>query len=208
MSARGARSRKAVTKDIEKKEKKTLDKQKGVDTVKRPHDAFAEWSTTPTPTRRDAGVPSRSLTISSDVSRGTSRSSSTNPSQNKSRLKTINSHDTSEPKSLHRPNTLPSDSASIVSSGSSKGKEKLKYQAKGKETKAPRGRGGGVPLKKPVTSGPPLPPNFRPDTSASSYGPPTHKTWMNFRIWKGGEGSGLPYGGFDFVSVKYRRDAQ
>lgn len=198
MSARGARSRKAVTKDIEKKEKQTVDKQKGIETVKRPHDAFAAWSTTPTPTRRDPGVPSRSLTISSDVSRGTSTSSSTNPGQNKSRLKTINSHDTSESKSVRRPSTFPSDSASIVSEGSSKGKEKLKYQAKGKETKAPRGRGGGVPLKKPVTSGPPLPPSFRPDTSASSYAPPTHKTWMNFRIWKGGDGSGQPYGGFDF----------
>ncbi|KAH7127053.1 hypothetical protein B0J11DRAFT_293132 [Dendryphion nanum] len=198
MSARGARSRKAVAKDIEKKEKKTVDKQKGIETVKRPHDAFAEWTTTPTSSRRDPSLPSRSLTISSDVSRGTSRSSSTNPSSNKPRLNTIISHESSEPKSLHRPQTLASDSASVISGGSSKGKEKSKYQAKGKETKAPRGRGGGVPLKKPAGSANPLPPSFRSETSASAYAPPTQKTWMNFRIWKEGDGTAVPYGGFDY----------
>lgn len=79
------------------------------------------------------------------------------------------------------------------------GKEKLKYQAKGKETKAPRGRGGGVPVKKPTLASP-SPPLFRPETSASHM-PTNGKTWINFRIWQGGEAGLKPFGGFDYVCV-------
>jgi hypothetical protein len=78
-----------------------------------------------------------------------------------------------------------------------KGKEKSKYQAKGKETKAPRGRGGGVPIKKNVAPSP-VSPSSRSESSAS-YAFPIQKTWMNFKVWEGGKDGMRPYGGFDFV---------
>ncbi|KAF2192711.1 hypothetical protein K469DRAFT_731177 [Zopfia rhizophila CBS 207.26] len=194
MSARGARSRKAVAKDIEKKEKKAAAKQQTIESVRRPHDAFADWRPTQTFTGRDAGIPSRSITISSDASHATSRSSSTHGSGSRPRLDTIDSHDSLDFKGFHRPKTSASGSTSL-SDVSSKGKDKTKYQAKGKDTKAPRGRGGGVPVKKPTVR--PPPPQFRAESSAS-YAPPNQKTWINFRIWEGGESGLRPYGGFDY----------
>lgn len=198
MSARGARSRKAVAKDIQKQEKKAAVKQKApVDSIRRPHDAFSDWLPTPSHSSRDTGVPSRSITVSSDASRATSsRSSSTNPGHSRHRLNTVNTNDSFEPRGLYRPKTSASGSASI-SEGSSTGREKKKYQAKGgKETKAPRGRGGGVPIKRP-TAPSPAPPLLRSETSASRA-PPGQKTWINFRIWEGGESGLPPYGGFDY----------
>lgn len=201
MSARGARSRKAVVKDIEKKEKKAASKSQTIESIRRPHDAFTDWRPTPSTGTRDAGFPSRQLTISSDASRATSRTSSTNGSGGRPPLKTVSSHDSSDYRAAHRPKTSASGSASI-SDTSSKGKDKTRYQAKGKETKAPRGRGGGVPVKKTVSSTP-VPPPFRTE-STLSYAPPINKTWINFRIWEGGEHGLKPYGGFDFVSPIYQ----
>lgn len=87
------------------------------------------------------------------------------------------------------------DSASIGSGNSSKGKDK-KYQSKtGKETKAPRGRGGGVPVKKSAV--PPPPPIFLRSESSAARVPPNQKTWIDFRIWEGGEAGFPPYGGWD-----------
>ncbi|KAF2691636.1 hypothetical protein K458DRAFT_381481 [Lentithecium fluviatile CBS 122367] len=192
MSARGARSRKAVAKDIEKKEKKAT--QKAVEPIRRPHDAFAGWRPAPSVGARDSGMPSRQLTISSDASRGTSRTSSTNGSGSRPGLNIVSSHESSEYRAIHRSRTSLSGSASI-SDSSSKGKEKARYAAKGKETKAPRGRGGGVPVKRSATT--PAPPLFRAETSLS-YTPTNQKTWINFRIWDGGEKTLKPYGGFDF----------
>ncbi|KAJ4293088.1 hypothetical protein N0V90_008370 [Kalmusia sp. IMI 367209] len=189
MSARGARSRKAVVKDIEKKEKKAAQKGKAVDTVRRPHDAFQEWNSTGTRTTTSTGgVPSRQLTIS------TSRSTSTNESGGRPPLKSAVSHSSSD---QHRFKTSTSRPDSI-SDTSSTGKEKSRYQANGKGTKAPRGRGGGVPIKKAVSTTP-IPPLFRAE-SALHYpsAEPNHKTWMNFRIWQGGDQGMRPYGGFDF----------
>lgn len=195
MSARGARSRKAVAKDIEKKEKKAAEKGKAIDSVRRPHDAFTDWHPTPSLGSRDTGLPSRSITISSEASRATSRSSSSNPSHSKPRLHTINSTDSFEFRGIHRPRTSASGSASI-SEGSTTGKDKTKYHSKGgKETKAPRGRGGGVPVKKPTAVSPP-PLVFRSEPRASHT--PGQKTWINFRIWEGGENGLPPYGGFDY----------
>ncbi|ORY19845.1 hypothetical protein BCR34DRAFT_595291 [Clohesyomyces aquaticus] len=198
MSARGARSRKAVAKDIEKKEKKVASSKKPVESILRPHDAFTDWRPTPSRTGRDTtgtGVPSRSVTISSDASRATSRSSSTHASSNRQRLGTIDSRESLEYRPFHRPMTSQSGSASI-SEGSTTGKEKLKYDAHRKGSKAPRGRGGGVPIKKPVANSP-APPLFRAESTAS-YVPMNQKTWQNFRIWEGGESGIRPYGGFDF----------
>jgi hypothetical protein len=197
MSARGARSRKVAAKELEKKEKKATGKQ-SVQSIKRPHDAFSDWRPTPGLSGRDAGVPSRSITISSDISRTTSRSSSTHASGNRPRLNTIDSTDSAEIfRSSHRPHTSTSGNTSL--SDNSREKEKLKYQANGKGTKAPRGRGGGVPVKKPTVQSPP-PPLFRVESTVPSSNP-NHKTWINFRIWDGGESGLRPYGGFDYVST-------
>jgi hypothetical protein len=189
-------------KDIEKKGKKDTGKQKAVESIRKPHDAFAEWAPTPSLSSRDTtgtGIP-RSITISNDGSRvsALSRSSSVNRSGSQPRLNTINSISSSELRGIHRTKTSASGSTSI-SDGSSVGKEKLKYQAKGKETKAPRGRGGGVPVKKPTLHSV-SPPLFRSETSISHI-PTNGKTWINFRIWQGGEAGLKPFGGFDYVCV-------
>ncbi|KAF2007325.1 hypothetical protein P154DRAFT_558605 [Amniculicola lignicola CBS 123094] len=202
MSARGARSRKVVAKEIEKKEKKLAQKQKAPDTVRRPHDAFAEWNPTSSLGGRDTiGIPSRSITVSSDASRATSRSSSTHAS-GRPRLNTINSIDSSDLSVPRRPKTSASGTTSL-SDISSKGKDKTKYQAKGKETKAPRGRGGGVPIKRSTVNSPPTP-SFRTESSASYaphhqlQSPTSNKSWINFRVWEGGESGLQPYGGFEY----------
>lgn len=187
MSARGARSRKAVVKDIEKKEKKVAQKGKAPDTIRRPHDAFAEWSSAGTrSTTSTGGMPTRQLTVS------TSRSSSANGSGSRPPLRVTASHSSSD---QHRSRTAAGRPESI-SDTSSTSKEKSRYQANGKETKAPRGRGGGVPTKK--TGSTPAPPLFRAESSLNYPSDPDHKSWMNFRIWQSGSESMRPYGGFDF----------
>ncbi|KAI4691027.1 uncharacterized protein J4E88_002504 [Alternaria novae-zelandiae] len=97
-----------------------------------------------------------------------------------------------------RPPPTKSSKAESVSDTSSKGKEKIKYQAKGKDTKAPRGRGGGVPIKKTVAPSP-GPPVFRSESSAGSYAlPPDQKTWLNFKVWTDGREEMRPYTGFSY----------
>lgn len=186
MSARGARSRKIQQKDVDKKEKK-VGKTKAVE----PRDAFADWRMTPTVDNPRRGV-SRSLTVSS---RATSRSSGTNDSNNKPRLTTVYSSNSSDIKAAE---SSVGGSASI-SDVSTAGKEKTRFQANGKETKAPRGRGGGVPIKKTIAPSS-APPQFRAE-SAASYPSSNQKTWMNFKVWNGSKEAMRPYGGFDFVSI-------
>ncbi|KAH7078833.1 hypothetical protein BKA63DRAFT_531626 [Paraphoma chrysanthemicola] len=181
MSARGARSRKVQAKETEKKEKKVGKTKAPIETIYEPHDGFADWRTTPSDNPRN-GI-SRSITVSS---RGTSRSSGTNDSASRPRMKTFHSTDS------HPPQSSGGGSASI-SDVSSKGRDKTKYQANGKETKAPRGRGGGVPIKRTVAPSP-APPAFRAE-SAASY-PSNNKTWLNFKVWEGGKHGMRPYGGF------------
>jgi hypothetical protein len=191
MSARGARSRKVQQKDIQKKEKKVAVQGKAPEG----HDAFADWRATPSSNgSRNTGL-SRSITVSSNLSHGTSRSSGTNDSGNRPRLNTVYSNESS---SHGRPaQTFTSGTASI-SDHSAKGKEKTKFQANGKETKAPRGRGGGVPIKKTVAPSP-APPLFRAESTVPHL--PSHKrTWLDFKIWEGGREEMRPYGGFAFVS--------
>ncbi|CAI6336861.1 unnamed protein product [Periconia digitata] len=187
MSARGARSRKAVEKNIEKQEKKAAVKQKApVQTIRKPGDAFGSNI-----------HPSRQITVSSDVSRATSsRTSSTNGSNARPLFVSASSQDSHDYRRNGRPPTSTSGSTSVSDGGSGKGNDKNKYTAKGnKETKAPRGRGGGVPLKKPAE--PLQPPLLRAETSLA-FTPTNQKTWMNFRIWDGSVQGVKPYGGFDF----------
>lgn len=188
MSARGARSRKVQQKDIEKKEKKVAVKGKSPEI----HDAFADWRATPTSNgSRNPGL-SRSV---SNLSHETSHSSGTNGSGNRSRLKTVYSNESS---SHGRPPKSSASGAASVSDHSSKGNDKTKFQANGKETKAPRGRGGGVPLKTTVAPAP-APPPFRSESPAPRL--PSHKkTWLDFKIWEGSKEEMRPYGGFAFVS--------
>jgi hypothetical protein len=189
MSARGARSRKVQQKDVEKKEKK-IGKSKAIETIYEPHDGFTDWRATPSDgTRRDI---SRSLTVSS---RATSRSSGTNESNSRPRLNKLYSNNSSEVQTAQSSG----GGTASVSEASTQGKEKTRFQANGKETKAPRGRGGGVPIKRTVAPSP-APPAFRAE-SAASYATPNKKTWLNFKTWKGGKDGMRPYGGFEFVRI-------
>ncbi|KAH4352362.1 hypothetical protein HBH98_020050 [Parastagonospora nodorum] len=187
MSARGARSRKVQTKDIEKKEKKD-GKKKVVTAIHEPLDGFADWRTTPNVENPRRGM-TRTLTSSS---RATSRSSGTNESNNRPRLATLHSSNCSET----RPAQSSGGGSASVSDISVQGKEKKLYDAKGKETQAPRGRGGGVPIKRTVAPSP-VPPAFRADSS-SSHPSGDQKSWLNFKIWKGSRDAMRPYGGFEF----------
>lgn len=177
MSARGARSRKVQQKEVEKKEKKGLAKGKAPEPIFEDHDAFIEWQPSPNPSNPRSGI-SRSLTVSSS-----------------------NTETSSEGRS--RPIKSPTADSTSVSDMSSKGKENTRYQTKGKDTKAPRGRGGGVPAKKTVAPSP-APPVFRSESAASNPLPLNQKTWMNFKIWQGGKDGMRPYGGFEYVGSRYR----
>ena len=190
MSARGARSRKVQQKDIQKKEKKVAVQGK----IPEVYDTFADWRATPSSTgSRNAGL-SRSITQSSNLSHGTSRSSGTNDSGNRSRLNTVYSNESS---SCDR---APKSSASGAASAldhPAKGEENTIFQANGKQTKAPRGRGGGVPIKK--TAAPlPAPPPFRAEAPAPPL-PAHRKAWLDFKIWEGSKDEMRPYAGFAFV---------
>lgn len=185
MSARGARSRKVQQKDIEKKDKTAAVKGK----IPVAHDAFTDWRATPSSNgSRNAGL-TRSV---SNRSHGTSHSSG---SATRSRLNTVYSNESS---GYGRPPKSSASGAASVSDHSAHGKEKTKFQAKGKETKAPRGRGGGVPIKTTVASVP-VPPQFRSESPAPRL--PSHrKTWLDFKVWDGTKEELRPYGGFAFVS--------
>lgn len=191
MSARGARSRKIQQKDIQKKEKKAAVQGKAPEI----HDNLTDWRATPsTKDSRTTGL-SRSITVSSNLSHETSHSGGTNNSGSRSRLNTVYSNESS---SHSRPPKSSASGAASVSDHSAKGKEKTKFQANGKETKAPRGRGGGVPMKMTVPPSP-APPLFRTESPTTRL--PNHKkTWMDFRIWEGKKEDMRPYGGFAFVS--------
>lgn len=185
MSARGARSRKVQQKVAEKNENK-VGKSKAVETNSEPRDGFADWRTTPSGDHPSRGI-TRSLTVSS---RATSRSSGTNESSTRPTLNTCYPSNSSEVRTAQSPG----GGSASVSDTSTQGKEKTRFQANGKETNAPRGRGGGVPVKKTVAL-----PSIRAE-SVASHIPPNQKTWLNFKIWKGGKDGMRPYGGFDFVS--------
>jgi hypothetical protein len=129
-------------------------------------------------------------------SRTTSRSSGTNDSTNRPRLTALYSNDSSDP----RPPQSSAAGSASVSDVSNTGKEKKLYEAKGKETKAPRGRGGGVPIKRAVAPSP-APQAFRAETAAF-YPSSNQRTWLNFKIWQGVKEGMRPYGGFESVSVR------
>jgi hypothetical protein len=176
-------------KDIIKKEKKVAVQGKSPEI----HDTFADWRATPSSNgSRSAGL-SRSITVSSNLSHETSGSGGTNDSGNRQRLNTVYSNESS---SYGRPTKTSTSGAASISDVSTKGKEKTKFQANGKETKAPRGRGGGVPIKANVAPSS-EPPRFRAESTVPQL--PSHrKTWLDFKIWEGGNQEMRPYGGFAF----------
>lgn len=186
MSARGARSRKVQQKNIEKTEKKSI-KTKG----KVPEadydsaDVFAQWRTSPSVNDSRNGI-TRSLTVSSNNSRAMSQNSSTHDGRlGRSLLDTV--QPSNSPGSRQGPGHVPAS----VSDVSSMGKENATFRANDKETKAPRGRGGGVPPKKTVAASP----TFRAESSAS-HSQPTQDPWANFKIWDGGRDGMRSYSGF------------
>lgn len=185
MSARGARSRKVQQKDIDKKERKTAVKGKAPEA----YDPFANWRSTPSSNgSRSAGLARSASTLS----HGTSQSSG---SGNRQQLNSVYSNQSST-------QALPSKSsmsgAASVSDHSTTGKDKAKFQANGRETMAPRGRGGGVPVKGSST---PASMPAQPRSGALVSRQPVHqKTWLDFKIWDGSQDAARPYGGFAFVS--------
>ncbi|OCK78497.1 hypothetical protein K432DRAFT_301892 [Lepidopterella palustris CBS 459.81] len=197
MSARGARSRKAVVKNIEKKERKVAAKQFAAD-LPRPKTAFSDWTA--------ASIRENAQYTSNQPTRSGSQLATTHP------VPSRHSRSNSQPESSTgrpslggitgtqgsadaRPSRARTSTSASTTSANSAG-EKVKYQAKGKETKAPRGRGGGVPPKKTTTITP-LPFRGRTESNASSEYP-VYKTWANFKIWYGNEHGFRPYRGFDF----------
>ena len=206
MSARGARSRKVQQKDIQKKEKKTIVRGKGpqID-YDQNGDAFVDWHKNPS-LNHPTSLMTKSITYSSNVSRGTSHSEGSNNNssgRSRSRMNTAHSNDVAS-RSTRQPRTSGSDtnsnsiSISVPDQGpKEKEKGKATFEARGKETKAPRGRGGGVPIKRHVN---PTPQIFLNDLAAS-YPSPNQRTWMNFKFWEGGRDELRPYLGFDFVSL-------
>ncbi|CBX95090.1 hypothetical protein IAQ61_009803 [Plenodomus lingam] len=189
MSARGARSRKVQQKSIEKTEKKGSLKGKGKSTeisYDSP-DAFAQWRVSPSVNDSRNGI-TRTLTGSSKTSRGTSRSGSTHDGGlTRSRLNTVHSRNSFEERQSPRP--------ASVSDVSSKSNANAKFQTHGKETKAPRGRGGGVPIKKMNTTFS-VPPTFRTE-STSSQSQSSQNSWASFKIWGRERNEMRPYNGFD-----------
>ncbi|KAL6712334.1 hypothetical protein ACN47E_000211 [Coniothyrium glycines] len=173
MSARGARSRKVQQKDIQNKEKRVARTGKAPSAIQGSHDAFIDWRMSPSIESSKYGL-SRTPTRSSDNSRTTSHNLRLGRTTKSSVGPTLSVSDTT----------------------SSKGKEKTKFQANGKETRAPRGRGGGVPMKRAVTPSPMLLP-FQDDFEHDQL-PANHRTWSNFRVWENGDGATRPYGGFDY----------
>lgn len=190
MSARGARSRKVAQKEVEKIEKKAekkIGKSKAIDAYHVTPDAFADWRVTPGLNHPKNDM-NRTLTMSSQT---TTHSNSTSDSGKRPQLGTMYSSEARAPNSSAGGSTTVSDTSS---------KEKTKYQHKGKETKAPRGRNGGVPVKG-ATAPSPMP-VFRAASTVPSLAP-SQKTWANFKVWEGGKEGMRPYGGFEAVSYLY-----
>jgi hypothetical protein len=185
MPARGARSRKVQQKEVEKKEKKVTVGEKAPEPIYDDNDEFAERRPTPSTSNLRSGI-SRTLTVSSNNSHATSRSSSTQDGNGRPRLTPLPS-DISEIPSARR-------GLASVSDTSSKNKGNAKYQTNGKQTKAHRGRGGGVPTKKDVAFSS-VAPYLRSETAVAA----TQKTWVDFKIWERGRDRMRSYGGFELV---------
>lgn len=186
MSARGARSRKVQQKEIDKKEKKTAVREKAPEI----HDPFANWRATP------SSNGSRSAGLARSVSTRSRETSHSSGSGNRQRLNTVYSDQSSNIAWHSKSSTT---GAASVSEHSVDGKDKAKFQANGKETKAPRGRGGGVPVKSTtaVTSTPTQLRSDSPGTRDLSH----QRNWLDFKIWDGNQEALRPYGGFAFVSL-------
>jgi hypothetical protein len=174
--------------------KMLIGKSKAIETIYEPQDGSVDWRKPSSASNPRNGV-SRTLTVSS---RTTSRSSSTNGSGNRPRLNTLYSNSSSD----IRPVPSSGVGSASVSDASTKGREKTTFQANGKETKAPRGRGGGVPIKRAIDP-PPAPTNYRAEYAAS-YPSSNQKTWLNFKTWGAGKDGMRPYSGFEYVSLTFK----
>lgn len=187
MAARGARSRKTVEKQIKKEEKKEATKGYISDLSKKASSPSGNW-----------GIPSRPP--SSQASQNAQvRRSGYSPS-----LRSIASGESRS-------------GTQAPSEGSSETKPKEKYAAKGKGSKAPRGRGGGVPTKTSEMGNPkgretPLTninaPSRSLRTSASNLsragrsGVEKERIWSRYKIWDGPRHT-RPYKGLEDVRLPF-----
>ncbi|KAB2571032.1 hypothetical protein DBV05_g10282 [Lasiodiplodia theobromae] len=157
MSGRGATSRKAIKKNIEKTEKKKEAKDFAEELARPPSESGWNLPIRGASTHRRGSFTAASVsTHSSDRSRGSDKIRAATPG--------LFSTDPKDPK---------------------------KYAVKGKETAAPRGRGGGVPPKTAQSTAETHHSNTSYESDlASPKGAPPHlssreKGWANMRIWHG-----------------------
>ncbi|KAF2837042.1 hypothetical protein M501DRAFT_215665 [Patellaria atrata CBS 101060] len=174
MSGRGARGRKAIVKNIEKTEKKQAAKQYSHDI--RSTTSSSGWSLgssstlqRPSSSQTLTRTPSFSTTIRSQGSSSNSR----NASQSRNEQ--------------HRPKTA-----------AAKIKPDERYQNRaGKETVAPRGRGGGVPSKSTPANRVGQPSQMSDRTTQSTSDVSQSRRTSGMMFWYGGDKSPVPYRGFD-----------
>ena len=184
MASRGARSRKVAEKQIEKEEKKHVDRGRA-ERFARMHSPLGGTRPTspmsPTqsvPWSRKTSVLSSGASVASGGSDGSGFSSNLG--------------------------------SKISSKISSTGSEDTKRYAtkKGKVTSAPRGRGGGVPTKLSQTAGIKSPgrqnhsyenraQSVSSDSQATSQPPSYEKSWEKTKMWLGNGSSPKPYLGFE-----------
>ena len=195
MSARGARNRKAVAKDIATHETKQEIKQQQERRQTIANRVFGNTTTI------SAGQPMKPQLTSTELGRHGSRCVSSSASVSPGNRPRFNTFGTAslDPRPL-RSQTPNSSSLTSNSDASQTDKSKKLYQIKSKDTQAPRGRGAGVPAKK-ITSypmegsqAPSLPgENFDADL-LSANNEPRKGLW----VWQGRDSGMRPYGGFDW----------
>ncbi|KAH7048342.1 hypothetical protein B0J12DRAFT_741073 [Macrophomina phaseolina] len=174
MSGRGATSRKAIKKNIEKTEKKKEAKEFADELARPPSESGWNLPIRGTSSNRRGSFTASISTHSSDRSRG-------------------------------------SDKIRAATPGlfGSEAKDQKRYAVKGKETTAPRGRGGGVPPKSAQSTSETFHSNESYESDPrSAKGVPPHlsdreKVWANMKIWNGNGQPTLRWRGFEHDTDMY-----
>ncbi|KAL0262480.1 hypothetical protein SLS55_001448 [Diplodia seriata] len=169
MSGRGATSRKAIKKNIEKTEKKKEAKDFADELARPPSESGWNLPHRGTSTQRRGSITAASIsTHSSDKSRGSDKLRAATPGLFGNEIK--------DPK---------------------------RYAIKGKETVAPRGRGGGVPPKTAQSETHHSNTSYDSDLASPTQLSSREKVWANMRIWNGNGQPTQRWRGFEHDSDMY-----
>ncbi|KAL1643109.1 hypothetical protein SLS58_005078 [Diplodia intermedia] len=169
MSGRGATSRKAIKKNIEKTEKKKEAKDFADELTRPPSESGWNLPHRGTSTQRRGSITAASIsTHSSDKSRGSDKLRAATPG--------LFGNDSKDPK---------------------------RYAIKGKETVAPRGRGGGVPPKTAQAETHHSNTSYDSDLASPTQLSSREKVWANMRIWNGNGQPTQRWRGFEHDSDMY-----